>query len=589
MRHGSFNRDYTLAIAAAFLIPLCQPSRSAAQVFRWTSLQVPEKPCECAPLPYDPLLPIPQYQLAQATAPSGQQAPPTPPPQTLPPGRLPPALPGQQPAPPGRLPPALPGQQPAPPGLQLPTAPGPQQPSATNPQTQPGAQDMANNPLANEGGLAREGSTFAAPQMIGDLLFANRSINFRYNRAAGPINVANNGSTALTNPAVADDNSPIPTDRVSFRLNYFNNAQEVTGFGPATFSPAGVGTSFAQTRDYSVETYTFSLEKTFFNGWASAEIRVPFNTGLSSNLDLSAGTITGPAEGGGYNVHPTPEQSLGSTGTQFDDITVILKGLFYRTDKLALSAGLAMGTPTGADTTVNIVDFTGPSGTPAATVERDRLIHIDNETWSLSPFLAGLYTPNDRLFAQGFLQFEFPLNSSTINYTETTPVGSLLPISSIPSSLITYPTLNTPFTVKEQISEQSLMHLDVGGGYWLMREPSRTWLTGIAPTLELHYTSTLTSASVVQLPADTLFQIDSSSAKPTLVQEQPPRIGNLNGQLNILDLTAGTTFAFGKRATLATGFSFPLLGSPDRTFDWEFHLQFNYFFGAVSRQSMDRL
>ena len=126
--------------------------------------------------------------------------------------------------------------------------------------------------------------------MIGDLLFASRSIDFRYNRAAGAINVANNGSTALINPSVADDNSPVPTDRVSFRLNYFNNAQEVTGFGPPVFNPqTGVGTSFAQTREYSVETYTFSLEKTFFGGWASAEIRVPFNTGLSSNpRDLNA-------------------------------------------------------------------------------------------------------------------------------------------------------------------------------------------------------------------------------------------------------------------------------------------------------------
>lgn len=435
-----------------------------------------------------------------------------------------------------------------------------------------------------EGGLAGEGSTFAAPQMIGDLLFASRSVNFFYNRAAGPINVANYGSTSIINPSVADDNSPVPTDRVSFRFNYFNNAQEVTGFAPAVFNPVtGVGTSFAQTREYSVERYTFSLEKTFLDGWASAEIRVPFSTGLSSNLDLNAGTITGPAAGGGFNVQSTPGQTLGTSATQFDNITAIFKGLIYRTDALAISGGVALGAPTGPDTTLNIIDYSSNLTSGVATIQRDRLIHIDNETWSLSPFLAALYTPNDRFFSQGFLQFDFPLNPSTINYTETTPQGTIAPL---PPFLQNYPTLTTPFTVKDGISEQTLMHLDWGAGYWLLRDPSRTWLTGIAPTLELHYTSTLNNASVVTLPADNLLQLNPATG--LLSQEQPPRVGNLNNRINILDLTTATTFVLGKRATLAAGFGFPLLGNPDRTFDWEFHLQLNYFFGAVSRQALTR-
>jgi len=43
---------------------------------------------------------------------------------------------------------------------------------------------------------------------------ASRSVDFRYNRGAGPINVANNGSTSIVNPSVADDNSPLPRDRL---------------------------------------------------------------------------------------------------------------------------------------------------------------------------------------------------------------------------------------------------------------------------------------------------------------------------------------------------------------------------------------
>jgi hypothetical protein len=34
---------------------------------------------------------------------------------------------------------------------------------------------------------------------------------------------------------------------------------------------------------------------------------------------------------------------------------------------------------------------------------------------------------------------------------------------------------------------------------------------------------------------------------------------------------------------LAPAFSFPLHGGDDRTYDWEFQLQFNYYFGGVPR------
>ena len=261
--------------------------------------------------------------------------------------------------------------------------------------------------------------------MIGNLLMASDSVNFRYNRAAGPVNVANNGSTTIVNPAVADDNSPIPRDRIGFRFNFFDNAQQVTGFGPPVFNPqTGVGTSFPQTRDYNVERYTFNFEKTFLNQWGSVELRIPFSTGLSSNLNLSAGDITGPVTAAGFPVTSTPERTLGSDGTQFDNMTLIFKGLLYRSSPLAVSAGVALGIPTGADTDVRIIDYSGMTGQGVATVQRERDIHIDNETWSLSPFLAAVYTPTKRFFTQGFLQFDFGLNNSTINYSNTFTQGT---------------------------------------------------------------------------------------------------------------------------------------------------------------------
>src|SRR5207237_10275555 len=103
------------------------------------------------------------------------------------------------------------------------------------------------------------------------------------------------------------------------------NAQQVTGFGPAVFNSQGVGTAFPQTRNFSVERYTFSFEKAFLNQWGSVELRVPFSTGLSSNLNLSAGDITGPTTNSVFGVNSTPDRTLGSEGTQFEHMTLILK------------------------------------------------------------------------------------------------------------------------------------------------------------------------------------------------------------------------------------------------------------------------
>jgi hypothetical protein len=450
-----------------------------------------------------------------------------------------------------------------------PRPPQPQPPRPTEPTESPELSAAVGSSL-----------TAFAPNMIGHLLMGSQSVNFRYNRAAGPINVANNGSTTLVNPSVADDNSPIPLDRIGFRFNYFDNAQRVTGFGPAVFNAQGVGTSFAQTREYSVERYTFNFEKTFLDGWGSVELRAPFSTGLASNLNLSAGTVAGPTSGGVFPVTATPGQTLGSDGTEFDNMTLIFKGLVYRTCPMAISAGLGLGIPTGADTNVAIVDYSGGTTQGLASVQRVRDIHIDNETWSLSPFVAALYTPNSRFFAQGFAQVDVPLNDSTINYSETITRGTIPPVAALGGvGLLRFPSLDPPFSVHRDISEQTLLQLDLGAGYWLFRDRTCSWITGIAPSLELHYTSTLSNASIVTLPADSLLQIDPNNPR-RLTQEQPPRVGNLNNRLDILDMTVATTFELGERATLATGVSFPLKGSSDRTFDWEFHLQFNYYFGA---------
>jgi hypothetical protein len=88
---------------------------------------------------------------------------------------------------------------------------------------------------------------------------------------------------------------------------------------------------------------------------------------------------------------------------------------------------------------------------------------------------------------------------------------------------------------------------------------------------------------MVQEPAD-FFTHPEPPGSRNIVQEQPLRVGSPRNRVDIVDLTAATTFLLSDCATVATGFSFPLLGDDNRAFDWEFHLQVNYYFGACGRR-----
>src|SRR5262249_46341811 len=163
---------------------------------------------------------------------------------------------------------------------------------------------------------------------------------------------------------------------------------------------------------------------------------------------------------------------------------LILKGLVYQTSRLAASVGVSVTMPTARDTRVRVIDFLGDFNDNDIEVQRLRDFTITNDTWAVSPFLAFLATPTERFFFQAFLQFDIPAGRSKIFYTE-------LPLKNTEPGELTFNTLVTTADIREQ----SLMHLDLGTGFWLIRRPDEDrWLTGLAPTLELHYTHTLNNA-----------------------------------------------------------------------------------------------
>jgi hypothetical protein len=457
--------------------------------------------------------------------------------------------------------------------------------------------------------------------MVGNLLMAGRSVSFDYNRAgAGEARVFNSGSTSIINPKVADNNSPLPQDRIAFRYNHFNDSLSVVGVsnlpatGPTNFGPflLDLRTVPTATRVYNVDQYTFQFEKTFFDRQMSLELRVPIQTTLSSNLNLSTGTLVGTATqqespatimqrnlglnaqllraaGQGAStptpgslttlgVNPTPDQTLGSERTELGNLSLILKGLLYRSPTVAFSGGLGLGLPTANNTRVRVTDYGSPLEVGTLEWQRVRQFDIKNETVGLSPFFAALYTPGERFFAQGFLQADVPLNTSKVTYTDTVPlIFNENRFASLPGNI-----LAPPFTVTDHLREQALMHVDLGTGYWLVRDPNADWVTGLAPMLELHYTTTLNSADLITLPRDSA--AIPITSPPFFRPEAFPTVGNRRGHVDILDLTAGATLFVANRATLATAVSVPLRTGDNRTFDWEFHVQLNYYFGGPSRR-----
>jgi hypothetical protein len=428
----------------------------------------------------------------------------------------------------------------------------------------------------------------SAPAMMGDLLYGSRSVTFPYSRASGASAALVTGATSIFNPKVAEDESPLPQNRIYFRYNFYNDAQAVVGLGasstvlpPGASAPLTVFTPTTKLYDYHL--YTFGFEKTFWNNMMSFELRVPLQTSLASSLDLRAGSVTSftPATASTppvFGVASTPQDTLGNTDTEFGNMTMLLKALLYRDPNWALTFGLSMTAPTGQDEKVSVTDFTGLINIANNNLARFRQFQIDNETWSLSPFLAALWVPNQRWFAQGFLEFDAPLNKSTVTYTEvtTSPGFEASPLTlgildQNPTALI------PPIAVHDRIREQMLLHVDVGTGFWLMHDRNRDWLTGIAPTVEVHYTGALDKAQIITLPQDPAVTATSSN---TFAIQPPPTIGNLRNRVNIVDLTVGTTFEIASSSTVAAGFAFPLTQGDNKTFDWEFQLQLNYYFGA---------
>ena len=346
---------------------------------------------------------------------------------------------------------------------------------------------------------------------------------------------------------------------------------------PGTGAPAGVS--------------AFSLPNTNTGGAQTLPVNVP----------LDAAPLVFPGD-----------DVLGSSDTELQDITLILKSVLWqsRDRRMLVSVGLGGTIPTGEDVDITVVDayddvqlfepgtFDGggtvtdpnlafqPGVSPfnssvlgSAVNLRTRDISVENEIWEATPFLALVALPTERTFVNGFLQLNVPLNSADVTYRERRVdivARDIFPNATGVNSagMMFGPNgLEGDFRQDGKIEDQLLLQVDIGGGYWLIRNPQAQYMTGLASLLELHYTTTLEDADIVEFQPDpALF------GSGTSIFEDPARIGNLGNRVDILNLTIGGAVELANTATLAVGYVTPLRDEEfDRTFDGELNVQFNLY------------
>jgi hypothetical protein len=292
---------------------------------------------------------------------------------------------------------------------------------------------------------------------------------------------------------MSEDNNPIPRDRIIFNYDYFNNVP---------FTPNGI----------DVNRFQAGVEKTFADGRWSGEVRLPF-----------AGTLAA-----------TYTDGTQMKDVQLGNIRFALKHL-HRTsnDTLAVSSGIGVTLPTEKDQVV------------LSSLDGSELYRFKNQSVTVEPFIAALYTPNDRLFSQLWGSLNVDTSGGQLTWNPATFGGS----------------------GSARIIDLPILAIDYQIGYWLIKSEARM-LRGLAPFLELHYNQTLAQSQLFNAVNNNTSGLGLSVS------------GTGNSELN---LTAGIAMLLGNQTNVTLGASAPMIQQPNRTFDAQFGLRVNYLYGQSAR------
>lgn len=256
-----------------------------------------------------------------------------------------------------------------------------------------------------------------------------------------------------------------------------------------------------QRASFPLDRYTFGFEKTFWDGGASLQLQMP----VTGSFDIITGDVV-------------------ALGQSAGNLQFALKAIVYEMERGAVALGLGVDAPTGADAFGQL----GPDP-----------YRVNNDAFHIAPFLAYSHAFNDAVFTNGFLQIDFATNGGDVR------LGS----AAAPEFL-------------GRMNDQTLLRFSESVGYWLYRDPESEGLTGLAALLELHYTTTLQDADIL-----------NGSALGTTVS-----FGNTDNRIDLLNITAGVHFELFNQLELRVGAGAPLLSGSNRSFDTELIVQSNWRF-----------
>ncbi|MCA9069952.1 MAG: hypothetical protein KDA84_13560, partial [Planctomycetaceae bacterium] len=228
--------------------------------------------------------------------------------------------------------------------------------------------------------------------------------------------VVDPGSSVLGRQKPSENNSPWTRDR--FFLNY-------TYLANTSLQEGGVG----------VHRIVPGLERSFADGMASWEIRLPAGITFDSESILNGGS----------------SRDQGELGNIYLGTKVLLRS----SSDFVMAAGLGGNFPTADDLQI-------------ANTNNRELVRVENSAVHLMPFLSAAWSEDDRgWFAQSFLQLDYDLNGNPVlidNGTELSDVGDF--------------------------KDATYLYWDTSIGYWLIKD---RWgaISGIAPVMEVHYNTAL--------------------------------------------------------------------------------------------------
>ncbi len=296
------------------------------------------------------------------------------------------------------------------------------------------------------------------------------------------------GGVGVRRIKLSENNSPIPTDRVIFNYHFFNDVQN--GFG-------------------DVSRYTMGIEKTYANGDVSFELRVPFAATLDALQAVEAAD---------------------HRNFEFGNAVMIWKALLARNNRWAFTVGTGVSLPLASSYVLLMGDT--------------NILKVVNESVHILPYVATAWTPNSRVFAEAFVQFDIDPYGNTV-------LADVPNVIDPPSGRRRLPQIGV-------LNDATFLFVDVGTGVWVYRNPNARWLNGVAPVAELHYSTTTSDTDVVS--GNNL------------------ELRDLSRRLDILNLTLATHLTFQSGLEVSSGVAIPLRTGDDDPFDYEVSLQCDWKF-----------